>query len=142
MYLTTDVLLLADIWENFRKVCYKIYQLDVSYYYTSPGLSWDAFMKHTTQEYKNDKKEFAIELLTDMDMYLLFEKSIRGGLSQISKRYAKANHKELSTYNPNAIDEYILYLDANNLYGGGMSAFLPEKDFKWNIDEWTVEKKY
>jgi hypothetical protein len=128
LYLTSDVLLLADIWENFRKVCYKIYKLDVCYYYTAPGLSWDAFLKHTCEH----RKDFYIELLTDMDMYLLFEKSIRGGLSQISKRYAKANHKELSDYNPNAIDEYILYLDANNLYGCGMSAYLPEKDFEWN----------
>ena len=141
LYLTADVLLLADIWENFRAVCYKIYELDVSYYYTSPGLSWDSFLKHTTEEYKEQGKDaFHIELLTDMDMYLLFEKSIRGGLSQISKRYAKANHKELSTYNPNAIDEYILYLDANNLYGGGMSCHLPEKDFKWNNDEWNTDR--
>ena len=74
-----------------------------------------------------------------MDMYFLFEKSIRGGLSQISKRYAKANHKELSTYNSNAIDEYILYLDANNLYGCGMSAYLPQKDFEWNKEDWSNE---
>jgi hypothetical protein len=140
LYLTTDVLLLADIWENFREVCYKIYKLDVCYYYTSPGLSWDAFLKHTTEEYKKDDKKFSIELINDMDIYLLFEKSIRGGLSQISKRYAKANHKELTTYNPNAIDEYILYLDANNLYGSGMSSYLPEKDFEWNIEQWTNEK--
>ena len=76
LYLTSDVLLLADIWENFRKVCYKIYKLDVCYYYTALGLSWDAFLKHTCE----NRKDFFLELLTDMDMYLLFEKSIRGGL--------------------------------------------------------------
>ena len=69
LYLTSDVLLLTDIWENFNKVCYKIYKLDVCYYYTAPGLSWDAFLKHICEK----QKEFYIELLTDMDMYLLFE---------------------------------------------------------------------
>jgi hypothetical protein len=141
LYLTADVLLLADIWANFRNTCNKIYGLDANYYYTSPGLSWDAFLKHTTEEWKEKGKgDFHIELITDMNMYLLFENSIRGGLSQISKRYAKANHKELSTYDKTSIDSYILYLDANNLYGGGMSAYLPQKDFKLNEDEWSVKK--
>ena len=71
-----------------------LYKLDVSYYYTSPGLSWDAFLKHTDEHYmKKYNKHFEIELLTDIDMYLFVESSIRGGLSQISKRYAKANNK-------------------------------------------------
>jgi hypothetical protein len=139
LYLTSDVLLLADIWDNFREVCYRIYQLDANYYYTSPGLSWDAFLLHTNEDYQTKhKKDFEIELITDVDMYLLVEASIRGGLSQISKRYAKANNKYMSEYDTNAIDEYILYLDANNLYGHGMSAFLPQSGFKWNKMEWTT----
>lgn len=141
LYLSSDVLLLADIWENFKKVCMKIYKLDVSYYYTAPGLSWDAFLKHTQEEYiSKHNKDFEIELLTDMDMYLLVENNIRGGLSQISKRYAKANNKGMKGYNKNAIDEYILYLDANNLYGYAMCKYLPQKDFKWNTDEWSDDK--
>ena len=85
-YLQADVLLLADIWENFKKVCYNIYKLDVYYYYTSPGLSWDSFLKYTDEYYmKTYKKHFEIELITDMDMYLFIESSICGGLSQISK---------------------------------------------------------
>jgi hypothetical protein len=72
----------------------KIYKLDVSYYYTAPGLNWDAFLKHKTEEYIKDKRGiFEIELLTDIDMYQFVENNVRGGLSQISKRYAKASHK-------------------------------------------------
>ena len=136
LYLATDVLLLADIWSNFRKVCLKIYNLDVSYYYTSPGLSWDAFLKLTDEYYmKTYGIHFEIELLTDMDMFLFVESSIRGGLSQISKRYAKANNKYMSTYDKSLMDSYILYLDANNLYGYAMCEYLPKGNFKWNTEE-------
>ena len=94
IYLMADVLLRADIWENFKKVCYKIYKLDVSYYYTSPGLPWDSFLKYTDEYYmKTYKNHFEVELITDIDMYLFIESSICGGLSQISKRYAQANNK-------------------------------------------------
>lgn len=141
LYLTSDVLLLADIWENFKNVCYKIYKLDVSYYYTSPGLSWDAFLKHTQEEYKTKKGiDFEIELLTDESMYLFVENNIRGGLSQISKRYAKANHQGLSSYDKTKMDEYILYLDANNLYGYAMCEYLPQNNFQWNYNHWTEEE--
>jgi hypothetical protein len=136
LYLKSDVLLLTDIFENFKSTCYKIYGLDPAYYYTSPSLSWDSFLKH---KYDSDEK-FQIELITDMDIYLFVESNIRGGLSQISKRYAKANNKYMSNYCKEKIDEYILYLDANNLYGYGMSAYLPQSNFKWNNEEWNKEK--
>jgi hypothetical protein len=139
LYLSSDVLLLSDIWRNFKDTCYRIYGLDASYYYTAPGLSFDAMMKHTTEEYKKQNKEFQIELITDMDIYLFVENNIRGGLSQISKRYAKANNKLMTNYNETSIDEYILYLDMNNLYGAGMIAYLPVGDFKWSNDEWGYE---
>jgi len=93
LYLTSDVLLLADVFEAFKTTCYRIYGLDPAYYYTSPGLSWDAFLKHTTEEYLKNKTNFEIELLTDLEMVEMFESGTRGGLSQISKRYAKANNK-------------------------------------------------
>ena len=141
LYLISDVLLLADVWENFRKTCFKIYGLDPNYYYTAPGLSWDAFLKHANEEsLRKHGKPFEIELLTDIDMFQMFESGIRGGLSQISKRYAKANNKYMTTYDKTLIQEYILYLDANNLYGYAMSSFLPKGGFKWNNDAWTVEK--
>jgi len=73
-------------------------------------------------------------------MYQFVENNVRGGLSQISKRYAKANHKELKNYNPNQKDEFILYLDASNLYGYAMSQYLPLKDFKWNTESWDENK--
>jgi len=135
LYLTCDVLLLSDIWKNFVETSYNIYGLDPNYYFTAPSLSWDAWLKFCYEKYG---KEFKLELLTDINMYLMFEKSIRGGLSQISKRYAKANNQDLPNYNPNELLSWILYLDANNLYGGAMSAHLPYQNFKWNNNKWNA----
>ena len=141
LYLNSDVLLLADVWDNFRNTCYKIYGLDTNYYYTAPSLSWDALLKHCNENYiEKYNKEFYIELLTDIDMFQMNEKGIKGGLSQISKRYAKANNKYMTNYNNKLDDEYILYLDANNLYGYAMSSYLPRCNFKWNNEEWNTEK--
>jgi len=132
IYLKSDVLLLSDIWENFRNTCYKIYGLDSSYYYTAPGLSWSAFLKHKHDETDGN---FNIELLSDIDMFQFFEQGIRGGLSQITKRYAKANNKYMSNYKKDLMDEYILYLDANNLYGYSMCQYLPQRNFKWSTNK-------
>ena len=131
LYLITDVLLLSDIWQNFRNVCYKNYNLDACYYYTAPGLSWDSMLKSTKIE---------IELLTDLEMFEFVERGIRGGISQISKRHAIANNKYMTNYDKSKEDSYIVYLDANNLYGGAMCKSLPYKDFKWNTDKWDLEK--
>lgn len=131
LYLKSDVLTLADIIQNFRDACYKNYELDFCYYYTAPGLSFDAMLKHTGIE---------LELLDEEEMYEFCESGIRGGLSQISTRHAKANNKYMKVYDPTKQDSYIVYLDANNLYGWAMSQFLPYKDFKWNNDMWTKEK--
>lgn len=131
LYLKSDVLTLADIIKNFRDACYKNYELDFCYYFTAPGLSFDAMLKYT---------EIELELLTEEDMYEFCERGIRGGLSQISTRYAKANNKYMKVYDPTKQESYIVYLDANNLYGWAMSQFLPYKDFEWNYDAWTKEK--
>ena len=141
LYLSSDVLLLSDIWGNFRQQFYNIHGLDCDYYYTAPGMSWDAFLKHTN-EYFMEKygKPFEIDLLTDIDMYLLMENNIRGGLSQVSKRYAMANNKYVEGYDKTLMDSYLLYLDANNLYGLAMCSYLPYKDFKWCEEKWTNDK--
>ncbi|GFR65766.1 protein NYNRIN [Elysia marginata] len=125
LYCRTDVLLLADVFENFRKTCQKQYKLDPAHYYTSPGLSWDALLKKT---------EVKLELLTDYDQHLFIEKGLRGGISMVSKRHARANNPAIEGYNPQKPNTSILYLDANNLYGWAMSQHLPTGGFQWVED--------
>ena len=130
LYLITDVLILADLFENFRVNCLKHYKLDPAHYYTSPGLAWDACLKETGQK---------LELISDYDMLMMFEQGIRGGITHISKRYAEANNKYMKDYNPDNESTFIQYLDANNLYGWAMTQQLPTHGFKWMKDI-TVEK--
>ena len=122
LYLKSDTLLLADVFENFRKTCLQYYKLDPCHYFTSPGLSWDAMLKMTT---------IKLELMTDIDMFQFIEKGMRGGTSYIANRYGEANNKYMKTYNEKAPSKYIMYLDANNLYGWAMSQYLPTGGFKW-----------
>ena len=126
LYLESDVLLLADVFENFRDVCSKNYGLDPAWYYTAPGLAWDAALKIT---------KVNLELLVDIDMLLMIEKGVRGGVSMISTRYGKANNPYMNEYDPKLQTKYISYLDANNLYGGGMSEKLPTHGFRWMSEE-------
>ena len=132
LYLKSDVLLLADVFENFRKTCLHHYKLDPAHYYTSPGLAWDACLKTTGQN---------LELLHDYDMLMMFECGIRGGITHISKRYAEANNKYMKNYDSDKETTFIQYLDANNLYGWAMSQHLPTNGFKW-MKNLTVEKIY
>ena len=130
LYLQSNVLLLADVFEEFRNVCMENYSLDPAWYFTSPGLSWDALLKHSGVR---------LELLTDPDMLLMFEKGIRGGVSMIPNRFGKANNKFMEKkFDPSQPSKFITYLDANNLYGWAMMKALPVGDFKW-IEEKELE---
>ena len=123
LYNQVDGLLLADVFENFRDICIKNYKLDPTYYYTAPGLAWDAALKITKVE---------LELLSNIDILLMVEKGIRGGVSMISNRYGKANNKYMGkSFIDTMLSTYIVYLDANNLYGWAMSKPLPTHCFKW-----------
>ena len=130
-YLKKDVLLLADVFEEFIDTCLKYYELDPCHYFSAPGLSWDAMLKMTGVKLKK---------ISDIDQYLFIEKGTRGGISYIAKRYAKANKKYMCDYGPNKQSTFITYLDKNNLYGWAMSKYLPYGEFEWlkNVDELDI----
>ena len=122
LYLKSDILLIADVFENFRKTCIQYYKLDPCHYFTSPGLSWDAMLKMT---------DIKLELMVDIDMFQFIEKGMRGGTSYIANRYGEANNKYMKNYDDKIPSKYIMYLDANNLYGWAMSQYLPTGSFEW-----------
>ena len=134
-YNKLDILQLADIFENFRKVCYKHCGLDPADYYTAPGLAFDAAFKVTRVE---------LELPTDPDMLLMIEKGIRGGVSMISTRYGKSNNKYMGTkYDASKPSKYNLFLDVNDLYGWAMSKPLPSGGIEWiNEEEFGKWRNY
>ena len=90
----------TDVFRNFRDMCLEHYGLDPAYFLTAPGLAWEACLKYT---------EVELELLTDSNMLLMFEKEIRGGIVQASTRYAEANNKYMG-------DKYNIILKKNQLF--------------------------
>jgi hypothetical protein len=123
IYLKTDVLLLADVFEEFRKVCMNVYKLDPAHYVSAPQLSWDAMLKMT---------ECELDLISDSEMYRMVNGSLRGGISMICKRFSRANNERLGQiYDENKPVKHLVYWDANNLYGWAMSQFLPMSGFRW-----------
>ena len=117
--------MLADVFENFRGKCLNNNKLDPVNYLSAPGFSWQSCLKMT---------KVKLELLTDNDMLLLFEKGIRGGTCNAIYNYADANNKYMKNYHSNKESTSLMYLDANNLYGSAMSKKLPKDNFKLEID--------
>ena len=130
LYLKTDILLLADVFEKFINTCLDYYGLDPCHYFRSPGLSWDAMLKMTGTE---------LELISDIDMHLFVEKGMRGGISYIAKRHSKANNKYIKCYDSSKEGKFIMYLDANNLYSWAMSQYLPYGVFEW-LNQKDIDK--
>ena len=122
LYVQSDTLLLADVFENFKDMFIKVYELDPAHFVSLPGLTWQACLKKTNIE---------LELLTDYDMLLMVEEGIRDGICHSIHLYARANNKYMKNYNNNEESSYIQYLEANNLYGWVMSKKLPVNGSKW-----------
>ena len=122
LYVQSDTALLADVFENFRDKCIEKYEVDPAHFLSAPGLARQTCLKKTGVK---------LELLTDNDMLMMFEDGIRGGMCQAVHRYYKANNKYMKNYDKNKVSLFLLYLDANNLYGWAMSQKLPVDNFKW-----------
>ena len=122
LYLESDVAILEDIFEDFRDICMRHYGLDPAHYFTSPGLAYDAALKTTGVR---------LDLLSDPDMLLMFERGTRGGVAMISNRLGEANNPYMENHDPSKPTKYLTYLDANNLYGWAMSQPLPTGGFVW-----------
>ena len=99
--------------------------------FSSPGLIWDGMLKMTGVK---------LEEISDIDKYLFIEKGLRGRISYIGKRYAKANNTYMNDYNPKKQSTFKSYLNMNNLYGWAVSEYLPYERFRWlkNIDEFNL----
>lgn len=138
LYVLSDTAILADIFENFRNISMAYYGLDPAHYMSAPGLGWDAALKMTGIE---------LELLTDQNMHMFFERQIRGGLSMVSKRIVKANNIYMKdNYNPNIDSSYIFKGDVNALYSTAMRDKLPISGFRWandsEVSSFNIEEFY
>ena len=123
MYVHSDTLLLPDVFE--------IYELDPAHFLSEPGLEWKSCLR---------KKGVKLELITGVDMLLMVEKGIRGGICHEIHRYARANNKYMKNYDKNKESPYIQYLDTNYLYGWTMSHKLLVNGFKWKKNMLNLTK--
>ena len=117
MYVQSDTLLLADVSENFRNMCFKICKLDSAKFLSAPGLAWQAAL---------EKTKVKLGLLTDINMLLMAERRIRRRIYRAIHRYEKAKNKYMKDYDKNKESSYIQYWDVDNIYGWAMSQKLQE----------------
>ena len=122
VYVQSDVLLLADVFNQYRQECWENFQLDPLHFYTAPGLTWQAALRMT---------KVKLQLLREVEMYQFVESAIRGGTSLITKRWVLARNKHLPNYSSSEPSNYLWYIDANNLYGCAMVEKLPISGFDW-----------
>ena len=125
LYVQSDVLLLADVFENFRNQCLKTYDLDPAYFLTLSSLAWQACLETT---------KIKLHLITDQEMLLMIEERIRGGITQVITKFLQANNKYIKDYDKNKDSLFLQYLDLNSLYAWAMCQKLPHKDFKFCKD--------
>ena len=125
LYVQFDIFLLADVFEKYKEKWIEICGFDPSYFYSTPGLAWQACLKKT---------KVKLEFLADIDMLLMIKKGIRGGMCQSTHRYAKANDKYIKNYDKNIESSCLTSLDANNLYGWVMSQNVPVNGFMLHND--------
>ena len=125
LYVKSDVALLADVFENFRNKCLDINKLDPACCLSAPDIFWNSCLKKTRVK---------LELLTNANMLMLFEEGIRGGICTAIRYYAEANNKYKKNYDSTKKSIYLIYVDANNLYGYPISQKLPIKNFKFETD--------
>ena len=132
LYVQSDTLLLADVFGNFRNKCIEIYELDLAHFLSAPGLAQQACLKKTG---------IKLELLTNNDMLMMVEKGLRGRICRTIHRYSKANNKYMKNFNKNIELSYLMYLDANDLYGSAMFQKLAVNGFKWkrNVSKFNKE---
>ena len=123
LYVKMDTLLLADVFETWRKICFDSYGLEVVKYVSLPSYSFDALFKMTGIE---------VDLISSVDMFNFINGSIRGGQCNAIHRLALANNKYLTDFDPSKPEDYIVYLDVTNLYGTIMyHTPMPVSDFRW-----------
>ena len=123
LYMMTDTLLLADVFENYRDTIIKNYSLDPAHFYTAPSLSWSAGLKYT---------KVKLDIPRDIDIHIFIDKALRGGISMVANHFARANNPALEKFwDPKKQMSFIKFIDANNLYGWAMSQILPTGGFKW-----------
>ena len=131
----SDTLLLADVFENFRNMCIKVYELDPAHFLAAPGLAWQASLKKTEIELELVTNfNMLLELVTNFNMLLMVEQGIKGGIFHAIHRYAKANNKYMKNYDEDEESSFLEYLDVNSLYGWALSEPLPVNCFDWIED--------